>query len=150
MRTTPYRILVVDDEQDMREELVALLKESNFAVETANDGEEGLKKLLTDEFDVALVDLRMPKMDGLTMIRQADEQDVDTDVIILTGKGDKQDAVAALKLQNTVKDWFEKSSLNSANSAELVKRVTRLAEGLSFEEIDRIFAQVKAEQQDVR
>lgn len=147
MRTTPYRILVVDDEQDLRDELVALLKESNFAVETANDGEEGLKKLLTDEFDVALVDLRMPKMDGLTMIRQADEQDIDTYVIILTGKGDKQDAVAALKLQNTVKDWFEKSSLNSA---ELVKRVTRLAEGLSFEEIDRIFAQVRAEQQDVR
>jgi len=142
MRNTPYRVLVVDDELDMREELVALLEEHNFAVETANDGEEGLKKLLTDEFNVALVDLKMPKMDGLTMIRRADEKEIDTYVIILTGKGDKQDAVAALKLQNTVKDWFEKSSLDSA---ALVKRVTRLAEGMPFEEIDRIFANIPKE-----
>jgi DNA-binding response OmpR family regulator len=142
MRNTPYRVLVVDDELDMREELVALLEEHNFAVETANDGEEGLKKLLTDEFDVALVDLKMPKMDGLTMIRRADEQEIDAYVIILTGKGDKQDAVAAIKLQGIVKDWFDKSSLDSA---ELVKRVTRLAEGMSFEEIDRIFANIPKE-----
>jgi len=142
MRNTPYRVLVVDDEQDMRDELVALLEEHNFAVETANDGEEGLKKLLTDEFDVAIVDLKMPKMDGLTMIRRADEQEIDAYVIILTGKGDKQDAVAALKLQSTVKDWFEKSSLDSA---ALVKRVTRLAKGMSFEEIDRLFADIPKE-----
>jgi DNA-binding response OmpR family regulator len=142
MRNTPYRVLVVDDEQDMREELVALLEEHHFVVETANDGEEGLKKLLTDEFDVAIVDLKMPKMDGLTMIRRADEQEIDAYVIILTGKGDKQDAVAAIKLQSTVKDWFEKSSLDSA---VLVKRVTRLAEGMSFEEIDRIFANIPKE-----
>lgn len=142
MRKTPYRVLVVDDEQDMREELVALLEEHNFAVETANDGVEGLKKLLTDEFDVALVDLKMPKMDGLTMIRRADEQEIDAYVIILTGKGDKQDAVAAIKLQGIVKDWFDKSSLDSA---ELVKRVTRLAKGMSFEEIDRLFANIPKE-----
>lgn len=142
MRNTPYRVLVVDDEPNMRKQLVALLEEYNFAVETANDGEEGLKKLLTDEFDVAIVDLKMPKMDGLTMIRRADEREIDAYVIILTGKGDKQDAVAALKLQNTVKDWFEKSSLDSA---ALVKRVTRLAEGMSFEEIDRIFADIPKE-----
>jgi CheY-like chemotaxis protein len=139
MKTTPYRILVVDDEQDMREELVALLKDYDFAVETANDGQEGLEKLLTDEFDVALVDLKMPKMDGLTMIRRADEQEIDTYVIILTGKGDKDDAIAAIKLQNTVKDWFEKSNLDSA---ALVKKVTRLAEGMTFQEMDRIFADI--------
>jgi DNA-binding response OmpR family regulator len=142
MRKTPYRVLVVDDEQDMREELVALLEEHNFAVETANDGEAGLKKLLTDEFDVAIVDLKMPKMDGLTMIRRADEQEIDAYVIILTGKGDKQDAVAAIKLQGIVKDWFDKSSLDNA---ALVKRVTRLAKGMSFEEIDRLFANIPKE-----
>ena len=147
MRTFPYRVLVVDDEQDMREELAALLKEHGFAVDTAQDGQEGLTKLLTDEFDVALVDLRMPNMDGLTMIRKAYEQEIDTYVIILTGKGDKQDAVAAIKLRYTVADWFEKSSLNST---ELVKRVTQLAEGLSLEDIDRILADLpKTEREDV-
>lgn len=139
MSKKPYRVLVVDDEQDMREELAALLEDANFSVETANDGEEGLKKLLADEFDVAVVDLRMPKMDGVEMIRQADQQDIDTYAIILTGHGDKNDAVQALKLQNTVKDWFDKSDLDGA---ALVSRVKRLAEGMPFEEIDRIFANI--------
>lgn len=136
----PYHILVIDDEEDMRTELVALLKEdADFSVETANDGEEGLKKLLTDEFDVALVDLRMPKIDGLDMIRQADEKEIDTYVIILTGKGDKNDAVQALKLQHTVKDWFDKSNIDAD---ALVKRIKQLADGMPFAEIDRIFANV--------
>jgi len=138
----PYRVLIVDDEQDMRDELTELLQDYDFEVETANDGEEGLKKLLTDEFSVALVDLRMPKMDGLTMIQKADEQDIDTFVIILTGKGDKDDAVKAIKLQNTVKDWFDKSGIDSK---KLVERITRLAEGMPFEEIDRMLKNVTLE-----
>jgi len=138
----PYRVLIVDDEQDMRDELTELLQDYDFEVETANDGEEGLKKLLTNEFSVALVDLRMPKMDGLTMIQKADEQDIDTFVIILTGKGDKDDAVKAIRLQNTVKDWFDKSGIDSK---KLVERVTRLAEGMPFEEIDRMLKNVTLE-----
>jgi len=138
----PYRVLIVDDEQDMRDELTELLQDYDFEVETANDGEEGLKKLLTNEFSVALVDLRMPKMDGLTMIQKADEQDIDTFVIILTGKGDKDDAVKAIKLQNTVKDWFDKSGIDSK---KLVERITRLAEGMPFEEIDRMLKNVTLE-----
>jgi DNA-binding NtrC family response regulator len=138
----PYRVLIVDDEQDMRDELTELLQDYDFEVETANNGEEGLKKLLTDEFSVALVDLRMPKMDGLTMIQKADEQDIDTFVIILTGKGDKDDAVRAIRLQNTVKDWFDKSGIDSK---KLVERVTRLAEGMPFEEIDRMLKNVTLE-----
>ena len=138
----PYRVLIVDDEQDMRDELTELLQDYDFEVETANNGEEGLKKLLTDEFSVALVDLRMPKMDGLTMIQKADEQDIDTFVIILTGKGDKDDAVKAIKLQNTVKDWFDKSGIDSK---KLVERITRLAEGMPFEEIDRMLKNVTLE-----
>ena len=142
MINKPYRILIVDDEANMLKQLTILLKNHNFEVETANDGEEGLKKLLTNEFSVALVDLRMPKMDGLTMIQKADEQDIDTFVIILTGKGDKDDAVKAIKLQNTVKDWFDKSGIDSK---KLVERITRLAEGMPFEEIDRMLKNVTLE-----
>lgn len=47
-----FRVLVVDDETEYREEFKLLLEENNFIVETAIDGEEGLQKLLTDEFDV--------------------------------------------------------------------------------------------------
>jgi DNA-binding NtrC family response regulator len=135
----PFRVLVIDDEQDMRDELVALLQDYGFGVETAQNGEEGLQKLRTNEFDVAIVDLRMPKMNGLTLIRHIDQENIDTYVIILTGHGDKEDAIAAIKLQRTVRDWFEKSSLNAE---ELAKRVKRLAEGLSFDELAEIFSEV--------
>ncbi len=145
METTSYRVLVVDDEQEMREELIELLRDYEFFVDSAQNGEEALQKLREGEFDVAVVDLRMPKMDGLTLIRHIEAEEIDTYVIILTGHGDKEDAVAAIKLQNTVKDWFDKSSLDGET---LVKRVKRLSKGLSFEELDRIFADVPKTERD--
>jgi DNA-binding response OmpR family regulator len=124
MKNTPYRVLVIDDEQEMREELVALLEEHNFAVETANDGEDGLKKLLTDEFDVALVDLQMPKMDGLTMIRRAKAENVHIPMAILTAHGDSfKDALAASNIG--VKECFSKLSLDSD---KLVERLSTLVQ----------------------
>jgi len=139
MRDPQFRVLVVDDEAPMREELAIQLKEYNFKVETAENGEEGLEKILTDEFDVAIIDLKMPRMTGLELIRKANAEDVDAYVIILTGKGNKEDAIAALKLQRTVKDWFEKSNINFD---VLVERVQKLAEGVPYEEVSRILAKV--------
>ncbi len=122
MRNTPYRVLVVDDEQNLRKQLVELLEEHNFAVETANDGEDGLKKLLTDEFDVALVDLQMPKMDGLTMIRRAKAENIHIPMAILTAHGDSfKDALAASNIG--VKECFSKSSLDRE---KLVERLSTL------------------------
>ena len=139
MNDHQFRALIVDDEAAIREELEILLKEHGMSVETASDGEEGLQKLLTDEFDVAVVDLKMPKMGGLEMIRQADAAEIDAYVVILTGKGDKDDAVAALRLQETVKDWFDKSDLDDEAFA---RRVLRIAEGVPYEEISRILSKL--------
>ncbi len=138
MKTEKYRVLIVDDEQEIREEIAEIFKET-FEVATANNGEEGLKKLQAEEFDVAIVDLKMPVMDGLSLIRKIDEQELDTYVVILTGHGDKDDAVQALRLQETVKDWFDKSSLDAE---QLFKRVKRIAEGMPFEEIQKIFSKI--------
>lgn len=123
MSKKTYRVLVVDDEQDLREELAALLEDANFSVETANDGEDGLEKLLTEEFDVAVVDLRMPKMDGLSMIKEAKEKNITVPMVMLTGKGGAEDAFQASELG--VKAWFSKSSLNAAKFTEqLLKLIT--------------------------
>jgi len=134
-----FRALVVDDEAPMREELALLLKEYDFIVETAADGEEGLQKLLTDEFDVAVVDLKMPKMGGIEMIRKADEADVDAYMVILTGHGDKEDAIAALRLQRSVKEWFEKPILDDVAFAQRVKQV---ASGVSLEYVRQVLSQL--------
>jgi CheY-like chemotaxis protein len=139
MNNYQFRALIVDDEASTRKELALLLQEHNFMVETAADGEEGLQKLLTDEFDVAVVDLKMPKMGGLEMIRKADAEDIDTYVVILTGHGDKEDAIAALRLQNTVKEWFEKPILDDD---AFVQRVKEVAEGLPLDEVSKILSKL--------
>ena len=138
-----FRALIVDDEASMREELAILLQEHGMQVDTAADGEEGLQKLLSDEFDVAVVDLKMPKMGGLEMIRKADEAEVDTYIVILTGHGDKEDAVAALRLQHMVKDWFEKSDLDVdafVKSVKFPERIKRIAGGVSRELVSKIMS----------
>jgi len=139
MNDYPFRALIVDDEVPVRDELALLLQEHHFMVETAADGEEGLQKLLTDEFDVAVVDLKMPKMGGLEMIRKADAKEIDTYVVILTGHGDREDAITALRLQNTVKEWFDKPILDDDAFAQRVKEV---AEGVPLDEVSKILSKL--------
>lgn len=139
MNNYQFRALIVDDEVPVREELALLLQEHGFIVETAADGEEGLQKLLTNEFDVAVVDLKMPKMGGLEMIRQADEKEIDTFVVILTGHGDREDAIAALRLRDTVIEWFDKPILDDDAFAQRVKEV---AEGVPFDEVSKILSKL--------
>ncbi len=139
MNDYQFRALIVDDEVPVREELALLLQEHHFMVETAADGQEGLQKLLTDEFDVAVVDLKMPKMGGLEMIRKADAKDVDTYVVILTGHGDREDAITALRLQNTVKEWFDKPILDDE---AFVQRVKEVAEGVPLDEVSKILSKL--------
>ena len=139
MNDYQFRALIVDDEVPVREELALLLQEHHFMVETAADGEEGLQKLLTDEFDVAVVDLKMPKMGGLEMIRKADAKDIDTYAVILTGHGDREDAIAALRLQNIVKEWVDKPILDDDAFAQRVKEV---AEGVPLDEVSKILSKL--------
>ena len=139
MNNYQFRALIVDDELPVRETLTQLLQEHHFMVETAADGEEGLQKLLTDEFDVAVVDLKMTNMGGLEMIRKANAKDIDTYVVILTGHGDREDAITALRLQNTVKEWFDKPILDDEAFAQRVKEV---AEGVPLDEVSKILSKL--------
>jgi len=107
----------------------------------AQDGIEGLEKLRAGEFDVALVEIKIPKMNGIEVVRQADIEGINTDMIILTGYGDRADAVAAIKAH--VFDWFDKSSLNrQALLASVFARTKELAEGIPPEEIRRLVSSI--------
>ncbi|MEQ8574401.1 MAG: response regulator, partial [Fulvivirga sp.] len=59
------KILIIDDEQSIRNTLKEILEYEKYTVEEAKDGEEGLKMLQREKFDVALCDVKMPKMDGI-------------------------------------------------------------------------------------
>jgi DNA-binding NtrC family response regulator len=92
------RIMIVDDEQSVRSSLREWFLEDGFEVETAEDGLDALKKLESGPFDLMIVDLKMPRMDGISLQRRLQEVDPAGTVIILTAFAAVDTAVEALKL----------------------------------------------------
>ncbi len=117
---TPLRILVIEDEAPMRELLTYHLREAGHRVALAKDGEEGLSQALKLEPDLILLDLMLPGMDGLTVLRRLRRQS-DVPVIVLTALGEVPDKVKGLDCG--ADDYLPKPF----ESAELLARVTAVA-----------------------
>jgi DNA-binding NtrC family response regulator len=92
------RALVVDDDADVRAILISVLTRSQMTVVEAASGGEAMAALGRDEFDVVLVDVRLPDHSGLEILRWARGADVDTEFIVLTGHADVDTAVEAMRL----------------------------------------------------
>lgn len=113
------RILVIDDEKLMREYLKELL-EPEYRVDTASSALEAVKMLRDEVYDLVITDLRMPKMDGIELLKQANEISPGTQVIVMTAYGSVESAVEAMKLG--AYDYIEKP-IQSLDQIELkVKR----------------------------
>lgn len=91
------RVLVVEDEQALREQLGEALKARNYVVDLAPDGEEGLYLAQEWEFDLAIIDLGLPGMSGLELIRKIREQGSRLPILILTARSDWQEKVEGLE-----------------------------------------------------
>ena len=91
------RILVVDDEASARSGLEKLLKQSGYVVDTAKDGKEALAVVADHPPEVVVTDLKMPEMDGMTLLGKLRESDRDLPVIVATAFGDVSSAVAAMR-----------------------------------------------------
>ena len=92
------RILIVDDEYPLLEQLQHILENRRYIVETAMDGEAALDKLFETPFDAIILDIMMPKIDGLTVLEQARKAGIHTPVLMLTAKSDIEDRVKGLDL----------------------------------------------------
>lgn len=136
-----YMILIVDDEREILETYRDFLEKRNFKVDVALDGKQGLKKLRKIEFDLAIVDMKMPNLDGISMIRKTIEEGIDTDIIILTGHGGKEEAVEAINLG--VSAWFEKQGIRMA---DLLSKIKELVEGVPLKEIRQIISAIPEEE----
>ncbi len=90
------RILVVEDEDKIAAFLKRGLKEEGYAVDVAADGEDGLRLAVSEDYDLILLDLMLPKVDGLTMCRRLREQNRRAPILMLTAKDSVQDKVAGL------------------------------------------------------
>ena len=92
------RVLVVDDEQSMRELLGIMLKQVGYDVTLADGGETAVEALKNDAFDLVITDLRMRKVDGLAVLRAAKEHSPRTVVLVVTAFASTETAVEAMKL----------------------------------------------------
>jgi len=92
------RILVVDDEQAVRDLVAKTLAMADYDVETVADGPTAIERLRTNEYDLLITDLKMPGMDGLSVIREARRQSAELPIIIITGFSTEASAIEAINL----------------------------------------------------
>jgi DNA-binding response OmpR family regulator len=90
------RILIVEDELHLAEALVQILRKKRYAVDAVHDGKAGLEYALTGIYDVIVLDIMLPRMDGISVLKQLRKERIATPVILLTAKGDVADKVAGL------------------------------------------------------
>ena len=91
------KILIVDDESEMRVALETTLKREKFQLTCAEDGKKALDVLEDEDFDLVLTDVRMPKLNGLELLRAVKEKSPKTQVVVMTAHGTIDNAVAAMK-----------------------------------------------------
>lgn len=97
-RAEGKRVLVVDDEASIRELLSKTLALENYDVDTAGDGVAALDRMRAFAYDLLIADLKMPGMDGLTLIRQAKRLNAGLRIIIITGFSTESSAIEAVNL----------------------------------------------------
>jgi two-component system OmpR family response regulator len=119
-RVFDMRILLVEDDLKIASFILKGLEEAGFAVDHAADGEDGLHLALTEPYDVAIIDIMLPKVDGLTLIEELRHGEVNTPVLILSAKRSVDDRVRGL--QTGGDDYLTKPFAFS----ELIARVQAL------------------------
>jgi DNA-binding NtrC family response regulator len=90
-------LLIIDDEKAIRKTLTEILSFEGYKIDEAADGEEGLKKFKEKTFDLVLCDIKMPKLDGIEFLQKAGEINPDVPVIMISGHGNIETAVEAVK-----------------------------------------------------
>src|SRR3982751_5898187 len=90
------RILIVEDERALSSQLAAALKDAGYAVDCAGDGERGDFLAQTEHYDAILLDLGLPAIDGLTLLRRWRDAGVDVPVLVLTARGSWHEKVQGI------------------------------------------------------
>jgi len=123
------RLLVVEDDEKIASFVVKGLKQNGFAVDHAKDGEEGLDRALAVAYDAAILDLMLPKLDGLSLLRELRRQKLVLPVLILSARASVDDRVTGL--QSGGDDYLTKPFAFSellARVQALIRRATHVAE----------------------
>lgn len=114
------KILVVEDEEALAEALSEILKRNKYSVDAVYDGEDGLEYAMTGLYDCILLDIMLPKMNGLDVLRILRKKHISTPVLLLTAKSDIEDKITGL--DSGADDFLTKPFV----SGELLARVRAL------------------------
>jgi len=123
------RILLIEDDEKVGSLIARGLREEGFVVDRARDGEEGLRMGLKEPYDTAIVDIMLPKLDGLSLIEELRRQKVNTPILILSAKRSVDDRVRGL--QTGSDDYLTKPFAFSellARVQALIRRTSTVSE----------------------
>jgi len=134
MKHTNAKILIADDEQSITSGLGAILTDEGYSVDIAPDGQKALERLAADRYGVALADLKMPKLDGLGLLRELQQRHISTECIIITGQATVDSAVQAM--QQGAYDYIEKP-LNADKLNRLKALIPKALEKFEVKEKNR-------------
>lgn len=124
------KVLIVEDEFSIQRILQYDLMQSGFSVDLASDGEEGLQKALSNEYDVILLDVMLPKRDGFSVCKELRARSISTYIVILSAKDDELDRVSGLDYGA---DDYMTKPFSSREVVSKVKAIIRRKEVLSNE-----------------
>ena len=156
------QVLLIEDEESIRRVMSRILKEENhqYEITEAVDGKQGLDLLFKRQFDLVLCDIKMPKMDGIEVLKKAKDEMLNIPFIMLTGHGNIETAVEAMKLGaydfiskppdlnrllNSVRHALENKSLRSENTIlknKVAQKYLIIGESFSIEEVKRMISKV--------
>lgn len=125
------KILIVEDEPNMRLGLKDNLEFEGYEVEIAENGEEGLSKILDNQYDLVIMDVMMPKMSGFDVCKNVRKAGLSTPIILLTAKGEEIDKVLGLELGA---DDYVTKPFSLRELLARVKAILRRSESLNISE----------------
>lgn len=120
------KLLTIEDEEFVRESIVAYFEDSGYEVISAQDGEEGIAKFKQEAPDIVLTDLRMPKMSGFEVVKEIHSSNPDTPIVVVSGTGVIQDSIEAIRMGAW--DYVTKPISDMAVLEHIVDKVLERAE----------------------
>ena len=134
MKHANAKILIADDEKAITSGLGAILGDEGYGIEIAEDGQKALDRLAAEKFGVVLADLKMPKLDGIALLKAIRERKIPTEFIMITGQGSTELAIEAIK--QGAADYIEKP-LNTERLNKLKAQIPKLLDQFAIQEKNR-------------
>jgi len=136
-RRCDMKILLAEDERSLARALVKILEKNNYTAEAVYNGEDAISYLETGDYDAAILDIMMPKMDGISVLKKVREKGISIPILMLTAKSEVDDKV--LGLDSGANDYLTKPF----DTKELLARIRAMTRGYHITDNKLSFGNIK-------